>query len=477
MNNNLFKKYYFTTISLVLAFVVFLALALSISVGNFFANEKRTLLDKNCEIASGFYSENLRTENPNGVLFYNVLKISSRAGDCDMFISDTKGEILCCSCEDWNREGFCQHSDQTLKAAIFKKAQDEDGYFEVGNLGGAYRKNHYTSAKMLVGVDGVSHGAVFASVPASDLQELYASMLQIFVIATIIPACLIFTFAYATSMRLTKPLKLMSAAAKSMAKGDFSRRIPVRGNDEVAELSQSFNDMTDALSRLEKMRRSFVANVSHELKTPMTTIGGFIDGILDGTIDKENQEKYLKIVSSEVKRLSRLVQSTLNLSRLESGEQKPNFVEGDLLEIVLSTVLSFEQQIEARSLEIRGLDSLPKTTARIDMDLMHQIIYNLVDNAVKFADDGGYIEFSLDNRDNEAVFIIKNSGRGIPEADLPYIFERFYKSDRSRSNVKDSTGLGLYIVKSIVDIHKGKIIVRSKEAAYTEFELVIPKNI
>ena len=476
MNNNLFKKYYFTTICLVLAFILFLMLAFSISAGNFFANDKRKLLDKNCDIAADFYHDSVQAQNGSFSIFYSMIQISSRAGDCDMFISDITGAVICCSCADWRASGYCIHSSETIKTPIVKKAQSQDGYFEVGNLGGIFKKSNYTSAKALTDADGNAVGVVFATLPASDLQELYISLLRMFLVAAILPVCLIFAFAYATSMRLTRPLKMMSAAAKAMAKGDFSKRIPVRGNDEVAELSSSFNEMTNALSQLEYMRRSFVANVSHELKTPMTTIGGFIDGILDGTIDKEHQDQYLRIVSSEVKRLSRLVQSMLNLSRLESGEQKPNFADNDLKEIILSTVFSFEQKIEAKQLDIRGLDTLPEAVAKMDADLMHQIIYNLVDNAVKFTDEGGYLAFSLESRPEEISFTLRNSGRGIAEKDMPHIFERFYKSDRSRSNVKDSTGLGLYIVKSIVDIHSGKIIVRSKEDAYTEFELIIPKK-
>ncbi|MBQ7288670.1 MAG: HAMP domain-containing histidine kinase [Clostridia bacterium] len=474
MNNNLFKKYYFTTICLMLAFILFLVLAFSISAGNFIANDKRKLLDKNCDIAADFYQNNVKDGNLS--LFYSMLQISARAGDCDMFISDDSGRVVCCSCADWQTEGYCVHSVNKMKSSILEKSQKEEGYFEVGNLGGVYKKSNYTSAKSLKNADGESVGVIFASVPASELQTLYVSLLRMVVVAAIIPVCLILAFAYATSLRLTRPLKMMSAAAKAMAKGDFSKRIPVRGNDEITELSKSFNEMTNSLSQLEYMRRSFVANVSHELKTPMTTIGGFIDGMLDGTIDREHQNHYLQIVSDEVKRLSRLVQSMLNLSRLESGEQKPNFTDNDLCEIVLSTVLSFEQAIEKKNIEIRGLDTLPSAVAKMDADLMHQIIYNLVDNSVKFTDAGGYIAFTLQNRGAEIAFVIRNSGKGIPEKDLPHIFERFYKSDRSRSSAKESTGLGLYIVKSIVEIHHGKIIVRSKENAHTEFELIIPKK-
>lgn len=476
MSNKVFKKFYFTTIALVLVLILFLGITFSYSSGRFLANDKRNLLDKNCQVAADFYLDSISKKNGSPALLYSMLGICSLTSDCDMFISDANGAVVSCTCSDFKQDGYCTHSSAPIGEKIIERVKNNRKYFEIGTFDGMYRKSHYTAARPLINADGTMAGIVYASLPASDLQALYSTILRMFILASIIPACLIFVFAYATSFRLTKPLKLMSAAAKSMAKGDFSQRIPVRGNDEIAELANSFNEMTNALSQLEFMRRSFVANVSHELRTPMTTIGGFIDGILDGTIDRDHEKQYLTIVSDEVKRLTRLVQSMLSLSRLESGEQKPNFAENDLRETVLTIALSFEKKIEDKNIEIRGLDKIEKTVAQYDADLMHQIIYNLTDNAVKFTENGGYIEFALKDRKTEAAFIIRNSGKGISKDDLPHIFERFYKTDRSRSDVKESTGLGLYIVKSIIDVHCGKIVVRSKEDVFTEFEVVIPKR-
>ena len=283
-----------------------------------------------------------------------------------------------------------------------------------------------------------------------------------------------FIFIYAITYRLTKPLKLMSEASRAMAKGDFSKRIPVMSDDEIGELSVSFNMMTNSLSQLEGMRKSFVANVSHELKTPMTSISGFIDGILDGTIEPEKQSYYLGIVSNEVKRLSRLVESMLSMARLESGEfaLKPELF--NFNELVCSIVLSQEQHIEKRKLKINGLDTLPDISVTADRDLIHQVIYNLVDNAVKFTCDEGEINFTLTNDSKNLVFIIQNSGPGIPSTDLPYIFERFYKVDKSRSVSKNSTGLGLYIVKTIITAHSGTISVSSRENQFTAFKITLP---
>ena len=245
-------------------------------------------------------------------------------------------------------------------------------------------------------------------------------------------------------------------------------------NDEIGMLSESFNSMTNSLVELENMRRSFIANVSHELRTPMTTISGFIDGIIDGTIDSSKQEYYLKIVSDEVKRLSRLVQGMLSLSKLEAGEIKLKLSDFNFRDLILDVVLNQEQRIESKSLSVIGLDKIGSVMIHADRDLLHQVVYNLCDNAVKFTNEGGTLEFSLNADDSTLEFRLKNTGNGIPEKDLPLIFERFYKGDRSRSANKDSTGLGLYLVKTIIKIHGGKVFVRSTENVFTEFGIILP---
>ena len=252
-----------------------------------------------------------------------------------------------------------------------------------------------------------------------------------------------------------------------MAKGDFSKRIPVTSDDEIGELAVSFNQMTNSLVQLEGMRKSFVANVSHELKTPMTTIGGFIDGILDGTIEPEKQSYYLQIVSDEVRRLSRLVQSMLSMAKLELF---------DFRELLCTIVVSQEQRIEAAKLNITGLDEIQSVSVNADKDLIHQVIYNLVDNAVKFTNETGTIDFKVKTDSKKLTFTITNTGKGIPESELPYVFERFYKVDKSRSANKSSTGLGLYIVKTIVKAHGGSITAASRENQFTAFSVVLPLN-
>ena len=223
------------------------------------------------------------------------------------------------------------------------------------------------------------------------------------------------------------------------------------------------------------MSRSFVANVSHELKTPMTTIAGFIDGILDGTIPPERQSHYLRIVSDEVKRLSRLVKTMLNLSRIDNGELKLRPADFDISETVLSTVLTFEKSIDEKQIDVRGLDALAPKQVHGDEDLLHQVVYNLVENAVKFTNPGGYIKFTVCDSIDRVAVDIENSGSGIQADELPLVFEKFYKTDKSRSQDKNGMGLGLYLVKTIIRLHGGDISVTSAVDQFTRFSFYIPK--
>ena len=275
---------------------------------------------------------------------------------------------------------------------------------------------------------------------------------------------------------MVTPLQQMSAAAKRFAMGDFSYRVNVNTNDELADLGYAFNDMADALDKLESSRRSFVANVSHELKTPMTSIAGFIDGILDGTIPKDKEEYYLKIVSDEVRRLSRLVVAMLNMSKIESGDFQMKPKSYNLSDQIIHILLTFEQKIEKKNIEIRGLEDLEPHHLVADTDMIYQVIYNLFDNAVKFTNDNGYIQINVSDIGDSIQVSIKNSGDGIDASELSRVFERFYKVDKSRSLDAKGAGLGLYIVKTMVEMHGGRIFARSDSKSEAEFVFTLPKS-
>ena len=228
---------------------------------------------------------------------------------------------------------------------------------------------------------------------------------------------------------------------------------------------------------LERAWGTFRFNVYYFSGVILTIIGGFIDGILDGTISEDERDKYLATVSDEVKRLSRLVVAMLNMSKIQAGKLTLNYSEIDLNDIILKIFLSFENELAAKEIDVAGLDTCEKITIKADDALINQIFYNLIDNAVKFTYEKGVISVAMKTEKNTAVIKIKNTGKGIPEEDIGLIFDRFYKGDKSRGLDSKSFGLGLYIVKSVVELHKGSINVNSKVDEYTEFVIKLPRQV
>ncbi len=287
---------------------------------------------------------------------------------------------------------------------------------------------------------------------------------------------------YFITERVISPLREMSRAAKRMAVGRFDVRVPVHGRDEVAELAVAFNQMSQALENLERMRNSFVANVSHDLRTPMTTISGFIDGILDGVIPPDQQSHYLRVVSTEVRRLSRLVTALLDVSRLQAGDRKFDMKPFDVCEMGRQILISFEQKIEDKSLDVEFLCEEERMFVLADSDAIHQILYNICDNAIKFSCEGGKLRMEFawsggeSTRHRKAVVKVFNEGQGIPEEDLPFVFERFYKSDKSRGLDKSGVGLGMFIAKTIIEAHGETISVASDYGHTCEFTFTLART-
>lgn len=476
MRSRLFQKIFITTALALIVSTVAVLVLLSISVNNYFVNDKRKLLTDNCKSISTVLTAQTDDSEKFHISLNGMIDVVSQAVMGETYLSDSEGNVFICSCAEWHTSKTCAHSKGTIPKSVLESAS-EGSFFEVGRLSGRFKNSFYTAAQPFFSHDGKILGFIFISSRASHLQEMWSELSRIYIVCTAIPLTVLFVFLYFMTRKITRPINYMSKAAEKMAKGDFSQRIPVEGDDEIATLAATFNAMTDSLTQLEGMRRSFIANISHELRTPMTTIGGFIDGILDGTISKDKQDAYLSIVSTEVKRLSRLVQSMLSLARLESGEMKPNPTEFVLSDLICEIFLSQEQRIESKNISVEGLDVADDIRVRADRDLIYQVVYNLSDNAIKFTPENGAIKVKIwDDESDNVCFSILNEGKGINPEELKFIFDRFYKSDKSRSVNKDGTGLGLYIVKTIIDIHKGSIKVASQPNEFTVFTVTLPKS-
>lgn len=484
---SLFLKY--MNVSVIIVFLSFLLLGiiLTMTISSYWYNEKHTSLTHRADSIADYIRMNIREKYPTddektipfewidkGSAAYmgEFLRVYAADMDSDIIVVDTNAHVVVSVSENPRLK-----MGTALLTESVEKILAQNTSFEKGNLGGLYESDRYISSKLLTVHSGRAVvGAVIVTTDTKDIDSFTGMVMRIFILAAIATLSMSILAIGLFSYNMVRPLKQMSTAAKQFGKGDFSIRVSVSGNDEINELATAFNNMAESLSSSEMIRKSFVANVSHELKTPMTTIAGFIDGILDGTIPPEKQDYYLHIVSDEVRRLSRLVRSMLDLSRIDSGELKLNFQNFDLLDVLVNVLLTFEQEIDRKNIEIRGLDTITPKPVYGDKDLLHQVVYNLVENAVKFTNEGGYIAFDIQENAEQTDFIIRNSGMGIKSSEIDLIFGRFYKTDKSRSKDKKGLGLGLYLVRSIVRLHGGNIKATSEVGDYTEFTFYLPKK-
>ena len=468
MQKSIFSKYFRVCAVTVLSSIVVLGTLFMLFAAQYFSKEKISLLTNCTTVARGYVLERVDSRLLlDRDALAPTLTALSESNDTTIFLTDINGKTLLCT----EGSSCVVHSTYQIPASILRKA-DAGQYSEVGRLENLYKTPKFTVCQPVKTSAGAV-GYLFVSADNADMRTFLTEMIKIFLISAVAVLLISFVATYFVTLKMVRPLREMSTAAKKFGQGDFTTRIRIDGDDEIGQLAMSFNNMARSLSELESMRRSFIANVSHELKTPMTSIAGFIDGILDGTIGKDQERHYLRIVSDEVKRLSRLVRSMLNLSRIEAGELKVQTTPFNILEIICETVFSFEQSIEQKKLDIRGLDT-DKVMVDADPDLIHQVVYNLVDNAVKFVSEGGYLEFSFSVDASMTYVGIRNSGEGLSKEEIPRVFDRFYKTDRSRGVDKNGVGLGLYLVRSIINLHGGDIIVKSVQGEYTEFVFSVP---
>ncbi len=456
--------------AIILLGIVLLGVVLLLFESRYYRNDRYDMLLRNVEQAVSLTKVNYEA-NSYRYLDRNALltgySILAGAINADIFLTDTDGKILLCT----DTEETCVHTGRSVSPEELLSASS-NSYQSVGTMD-MYSESHYNVGLPVRMQNGEIIAYIFASTSTSGHTIFLTEILQMFLLSAAGVVVISMVVIYFITDNMAKPLIAMAAATKSFAAGDFTVRVPVGTNDEIGNLAMSINSMATSLATLEQTSRSFIANVSHELRTPMTTISGFIDGILDGTIPPNQQNKYLAIVSEEVKRLSRLVVSMLNIAKIEAGETQISPKAFDINDTVCRVVFSFEQAIEAKNLEIIGLDT-DKVMVMADPDLIHQVVYNLVDNAVKFTNQDGYISFEYTQKNDFIYVSVKNSGEGISQENLVKVFERFYKTDRSRSLDKNGVGLGLHIVRSIVQMHGGEISANSQDGVYTEFTFSVP---
>ena len=397
------------------------------------------------------------------------LKNTAKQNQMSILLTDLSGNILLRVEPD---RGSSRDSGRIPASVVDRLIQDQK-YTGVGTLDGQFSGSHYVVGTLCEDAAGNDLALVFIAANSERVVGMLQEITQMFLIIIVIALIGTLIVSYFLSSRMTRPLKTMANAAKEFAAGDFSVRVPEDNHcDEIDELATSFNNMARDLEQLEELTQGFIGNVSHEFKTPMTTISGFVDGMLDGTIPQDQQKKYLHIISEEVKRLSRMTMSMLAAAKIQSGELIISPVPFDFSEMASQILLSFEQKITAKNIEVDA-DLADRLMVMGDRDHVFRAVYNLVDNAVKFINEGGTLRVTAYPAGAFCEFSISNTGDGIAPEDIPHVFDRFYKTDRSRSRDRSGAGLGLYIVKNIINLHGGDISVRS-DGGETEFSFTLP---
>ncbi|MEG2939378.1 MAG: HAMP domain-containing sensor histidine kinase [Oscillospiraceae bacterium] len=474
MKDGLFKRYIVTFALTLIMCTVLLGIALLYFSAQNFTDDKENILKNAAGRALVSASECMIVTDKGyiaDVKLFDEFSLINESTGVTVFLTDAKGNVLVCT------EGEkCIHNKQRVDERILMIAVKRGSYSSADYVDGfLHNRGSYIYGLPLY-ADGVPQAFVFTSSPITPLVSFLLDLLITFLVscgAMLVCSSAIIFFA---TKRLTSPLREISVAAEQFGSGDFTARVAVDGDDEIANVGTAFNNMAESLSKFENQRRNFVASVSHDLRTPMTTIGGYIDGILDGTIPPARQKHYLEIVSDEVKRLSRLTSSLLDISRLEEGKMNINIENVNAWDVLLSVMCSAERRFAERSIKIPDLDVCARFVM-CDSDMLYQALYNLVDNAIKFTPDGGTITVGIEADATRTEIRVRNSGDGIAPDELEKIFDRFYKTDKSRGLDKTGTGLGLYIVKTLVQRMGGEIDAKSMVGEYCEFTISLKTGI
>ena len=396
-------------------------------------------------------------------VFQQLAATAAMISDMDILVCDEEGHVLLST--DETMEGQSITIPEGVMSAVL----------EQGTWAGRSRLDQlYESKRFVGGVSVVSPttgnvlGTVFTVSSGDTVDALWRTFAGLLVMTALVVLMISFVATSVTTMRQIKPIREMAQATRCYAEGDFDIRMNDYGrDDEIGELAASFNNMAERLQQTERQRREFIANISHELKTPMTTIAGYTDGILDGTIPSENEKQCLQIIANESRRLSRLVRRMLDVSQLQAMDPLRNGNHFDICESMRRVLISMEKKINDRHLDVEA--DIPDEPILVlgDNDMITQVLYNLLENAAKFAREGSTLYLGVAMMDGKARVTVRNVGDTIPAEELPLLFERFHKSDKSRSEDKDGYGLGLYIVKTILQQHKEDISVTSENGVTT----------
>lgn len=457
----------FTSITGVVLLLV--GMMLSIWFSREYKIEKLALLDKQMvliENSTISYLKDNTDANSNGL--DEMMQVVKESTGMDTLVIDSMGYVYFVSNDEYKKYEFTKMnlSDDIIEALKRGESKSYNHKLESGEIVSVYispiyKENSYAGSIIMVGNDE------FIKTPL----RIYVMIWIIIAVALVISSVIVYYFAQKV---LVKPLDEINRAARKLAKGDTAKRVYIDSRDEIGELAESFNIMAESLEDVDKKRKDFISNVSHELRSPITSIKGFVAGILDGIIPSDKENFYLQIVYNEIDRLARLVNDLLDISAMESGKFKLTLSEFNINEIIRLCILNLESKINEKGLKVEVVFDESRQHVVGDRDRVIQIITNLIENAIKYSSKNGKLEINAYSKGDKVLVSIYNDGPIISKEDINNIWDRFYKSDKSRTN-KISMGLGLSIVRLILSQHEQDIWVKNIDDKGVQFTFTLKR--
>ena len=453
-----------TFISVTSIVLIFLGSIMTILFNKNYHSTKLSNLEKQMGIIENSINNYLNQQDGSYSQLKEIIKMACISTNTEAIITDRLGYVYLVNGEDYQNLMYSKIklNTESLSSNIeFKKE-----VFKVDNASiKGYVKAIYE--------DGEIDGYMIMVMQNESERNFNMFIIWITVIIEIIISAIVIKIV--TNKIIIRPIDNINNVAKRLAKGEVEKRVVVNCNNEIGELAESFNMMAECLEKSDTKRREFISNVSHELRSPITSIKGFIGGILDGVIPRDRENYYLKIVYDEVDRLARLVNDLLDMSAMESGKFNLAITEFDINQVISLCILNLEHKIQEKGLNVKATFHNNRAYVLGDRDRIIQVVTNIIENSIKYSNDDGEIKIDVYSKGEKIYVDIFNSGECIEEKELNKIWDRFYKSDKSRTN-KLSTGLGLPIVRSILSQHNEDIWVKNIEGKGVSFIFTLKKS-
>ena len=455
----------------IFAFVIICTFTQHLTVQNAQKSEAQALYRESTLIATNYASNYYYNSSLTIKDFQKHMEVISDYLDAEIWIMDADGKMFFSTGDDTIHQEAMQQNYTIVPD--FDIADFGNSYYQVGRFYNQFKEDTLTVFSPVT-ISFRNRAYILIHKSVREILNTSDSFLNIsFISVTLVFLCA-FLILLAFTYWIYLPIRKITKAANSYAKGDFSQVIDVHSNDEIGYLANTLNFMAQELDRLEEDQRKFVSNVSHDFRSPLTSIKGYVEAMQDGTIPVEMQDKYLNIILFETERLNKLTQSLIDLNQFGHHGIHLDLSDFDINQIIRTTILTFEGTCQKKGLSFDLVLTGQTLLVHGDMSKIQQVLYNLIDNATKFSHPNSDIKIETHIKNDKVFVSVKDSGVGIPNESLKKIWERFYKIDSSRGKDKKGTGLGLSIVKEIIQAHNEHINVISTEGVGTEFIFTLP---